>query len=41
MLAILYLVGDCAMYGYSMPLVNIPFNLYPIMLQRWNRGRVS
>jgi hypothetical protein len=24
-----------------MLVVNIPFNLYPIMLQRWNRGRVA
>jgi hypothetical protein len=27
-------------YGYGMLWVNVPFNLYPIMLQRWNRGRV-
>jgi hypothetical protein len=29
-----------AVHGYVMPLVRIPFDLYPIMLQRWNRGRV-
>ena len=41
MLAIWYFVDDNAAHGYSMLLVKIPFNLYPIMLQRWNRGRVS
>lgn len=40
MLAVLYLVDDYAVYGYVMLLVRIPFDLYPIMLQRWNRGRV-
>jgi Glycosyl-4,4'-diaponeurosporenoate acyltransferase len=40
MLAILYLRDDHAVYGYVMLLVRIPFDLYPIMLQRWNRGRV-
>ena len=39
-LAISYLVGDYAVYGYAMLLVRVPFDLYPIMLQRWNRGRV-
>jgi hypothetical protein len=39
-LAISYLVGDYAVYGYVMLLVRVPFDLYPIMLQRWNRGRV-
>ena len=39
-LALWWLAGDRDAYGYSMLLVNIPFNLYPIMLQRWNRGRV-
>lgn len=39
-LAIAYLVGDYAVYGYVMLLVRIPFDLYPIMLQRRNRGRV-
>ena len=39
-LAISYLVRDYAVYGYVMLLVRIPFDLYPIMLQRWNRGRV-
>jgi hypothetical protein len=41
MLAISYLLHDHAVYGYVMLLVRIPFDLYPIMLQRWNRGRVS
>jgi hypothetical protein len=40
MLAITYLLHDDAVYGYVMLLVRIPFDLYPIMLQRWNRGRV-
>lgn len=40
MLAIRYLRHDHAVYGYAMLLVRIPFDLYPIMLQRWNRGRV-
>jgi hypothetical protein len=39
-LAISYLRHDHAVYGYAMLLVRIPFDLYPIMLQRWNRGRV-
>ena len=41
MLAISYLRHDHALYGYVMLLVRIPFDVYPIMLQRWNRGRVS
>ena len=40
MLAISYLLHGHAVYGYVMLLVRIPFDLYPIMLQRWNRGRV-
>ena len=40
MLAISYLVHGYIVYGYVMLLVRIPFDLYPIMLQRWNRGRV-
>ena len=40
LVAIAYLVDDYAVYGYSLLLVNIPINLYPILLQRWNRGRV-
>jgi hypothetical protein len=40
MLAIRYLRHDHAVYGYVMLLVRIPFDLYPIMLQRRNRGRV-
>lgn len=40
MLAISYLFHHHAVYGYVMLLVRIPFDLYPIMLQRWNRGRV-
>jgi hypothetical protein len=39
-LGISYLVGDYAVYGFAMLLVRIPFDLYPIMVQRWNRGRV-
>src|SRR5579863_2139754 len=39
-LAISYLLHDHAVYGYVMLLVRIPFDLYPIMLHRWNRGRV-
>jgi hypothetical protein len=41
MLAISYLRHDHAVYGYVLLLVRIPFDLYPIMLQRWNRGRVQ
>lgn len=41
MLAISNLVHGYAVYGYVLLLVRIPFDLYPIMLQRWNRGRVS
>jgi hypothetical protein len=40
MLAISYLRHNRAAYGYVMLLVRIPFDLYPIMLQRWHRGRV-
>lgn len=39
-LAISYLFHDDPVYGYVMLLVRIPFDLYPIMLQRRNRGRV-
>ena len=39
-LAISFLVGDYAVYGYVMLLARIPFDLYPIMVQRRNRGRV-
>lgn len=39
-LAIACLVGGYAVYGYVMLLVRIPFDLYPIMLHRRNRGRV-
>lgn len=39
-LAIRCLVGDYAVYGYAMLLVRIPFDLHPILLLRWNRGRV-
>jgi Glycosyl-4,4'-diaponeurosporenoate acyltransferase len=39
-LAISYLVRGYTVYGYVMLLVRIPFDLYPIMLQRRNRGRV-
>lgn len=41
MLAISYLLHDHAVYGYVILLVRIPYDLYPIMLQRRNRGRVS
>ena len=40
-LGVSYLVHDHAVYGYVMLLVRIPFDLYPIMLLRRNRGRVS
>jgi hypothetical protein len=39
-LAISYLVGGYAAYGYVMLLIRVPFDLYPIMLHRRNRGRV-
>ena len=40
MVAISHFVHGFVVYGYAMLLVRIPFDLYPIMLQRWNRGRV-
>ncbi len=40
MLAISYLRHDQDVYGYVMLVVRIPFDLYPIMLLRWNRGRL-
>ena len=40
MLAIWFLVDGYPVHGYVMLLVRIPFDVYPIMLQRWNRGRV-
>jgi hypothetical protein len=40
-LGISYLRHDHAVYGYVMLLLRIPFDLYPIMLQRWNRGRLQ
>jgi hypothetical protein len=39
-LAVWFLIGGYAMHGYVMLLVRVPFDVYPIMLQRWNRGRV-
>ena len=39
-LAISCLVDSYAVYGYVMLLIRVPFDLYPIMLQRRNRGRV-
>jgi hypothetical protein len=39
-LAISYLVGGYAVYGFVMLLIRVPFDLYPIMLHRRNRGRV-
>jgi hypothetical protein len=39
-LGISYLVGGHGVYGYVMLLVRIPFDLYPVMLLRRNRGRV-
>jgi hypothetical protein len=39
-LAIWFFVDGHAPYGYSMLVINVPFNVYPIMLQRWNRGRL-
>lgn len=40
MLAISCFLHDRAVYGYLLLLVRIPFDLFPIMLQRRNRGRV-
>lgn len=40
LLAISYFRHHWPVYGYVMVVVRIPFDLYPIMLQRWNRGRV-
>lgn len=39
-LAISCLVGGYAVYGYVLLLIRVPFDLYPIMLHRRNRGRV-
>ena len=39
-LAIWLFTGGHAAYGYGMLVINVPFNVYPIMLQRRNRGRV-
>jgi len=39
-LAISYLIGGYAVHGYVMLLIRVPFDLYPIMLHRRNRGRV-
>jgi SAM-dependent methyltransferase len=39
-LAIACLVAGYAVYGYAMLLIRVPFDLYPIMLHRRNRGRV-
>jgi hypothetical protein len=39
-LAVWFLIDGNARHGYVMLLVRIPFDVYPIMLQRWNRGRV-
>jgi len=38
MVAISYIRRHYAVYGCVLLLVRIPFDLYPIMLQRWNRG---
>lgn len=40
-LAICYFRYHHAVYSYAMLFVRIPFDLYPIMLQRRNRARVS
>lgn len=40
-LAISYFRHGQATYGYVMLLIRVPFDLYPIMLQRWNRGRLQ
>jgi hypothetical protein len=39
-LGLSYLVDGHGVYGYVMLLVRIPFDLYPVMLLRRNRGRV-
>jgi hypothetical protein len=40
LLAILCLIRGYAVYGYVMLLIRVPFDLYPIMLHRRNRGRL-
>jgi hypothetical protein len=40
LLGIAYLVRGHAVYGYVLLLVRIPYDLFPIMVQRRNRGRV-
>ncbi len=39
-LAFFYLVDGYAVYGYVMLLIRVPFDVYPIMLHRRNRGRL-
>jgi glycosyl-4,4'-diaponeurosporenoate acyltransferase len=39
-LAVAYFVHGDTAYGYAMLLIRIPWDVYPILLQRWNRGRV-
>jgi hypothetical protein len=39
-LAIRLLPGEHALYGYTLLLIRIPFDVYPIALLRWNRARV-
>lgn len=40
-LAIWYSLTGLAIVGIWLFIVNVPLNIYPVMLQRWNRGRVQ
>ena len=40
LLAIWFIIKGNVIHGYVMLLIRIPFDVYPIMLQRWNRGRL-
>lgn len=40
LLAVVCLAGGYAAYGYALLLGNVPVNVYPILVQRLNRGRV-
>jgi hypothetical protein len=38
--ATLYLIAGHVAVAIWLVLISIPLNVYPVMLQRWNRGRV-
>jgi hypothetical protein len=40
-LGIVYIVEGHGAYGYAMLLLRVPWDVYPILLQRWNRARAS